>query len=457
MHLHILGICGTFMGSLAVIAKELGYTVSGSDKNSYPPMSTQLDAQGISVLAPGALAEGLVKADLVLVGNALSRGNPDVEFMLNEGITYASGPEWLFHAVLRDKWVLAVAGTHGKTTTSSILAWILECAGLAPGFLIGGLPLNFGSSARLTKGDYFVVEADEYDTAFFDKRSKFLHYHPRTLILNNLEYDHADIFPDLAAIEKQFHELVRMIPSKGKIIVNAADQNLSRVLNNGCWSERVSFGSNFAQWQAELLSLNGANFALKDPKGESIEIQWSLLGQHNVLNALAACAAASQIGVSLEIMQKALSSFQSVERRLALCGKVNNIKVYDDFAHHPTAIQTTIAALAANDPKSRIIAIVDLGSNSMKKGTHQDTLGPALAAAAQVFIYAPEALNWDINKVTKHHLQAFVFNSVAALIESLIEVVSAGDSLLAMSNGAFDGIHGKLLIALESNKEAKVF
>ncbi|HCV78657.1 MAG TPA: UDP-N-acetylmuramate:L-alanyl-gamma-D-glutamyl-meso-diaminopimelate ligase, partial [Pseudomonas sp.] len=373
MHIHILGICGTFMGSLAVLAKEAGHRVTGSDANVYPPMSTQLEAQGIELTQGYDPAQLDPAPDLVVIGNALSRGNPAVEYVLDKGLPYVSGPQWLAEHVLQGRWVLAVAGTHGKTTTTSMLAWVLEHAGMSPGFLIGGVPQNFGISARLGGTPFFVVEADEYDSAFFDKRSKFVHYRPRTTILNNLEYDHADIFPDLAAIERQFHHLVRTIPSSGLIIHPTAETALVRVLEMGCWTPVQTTGAG-GQWQARLLAEDGSRFEVLFEGQVQGTVNWELTGQHNVANALATLAAARHVGVVPSLGVAALSEFRSVKRRMEKVAEVRGVTVYDDFAHHPTAIATTLQGLRARVGSERIIAVIEPRSNSMKLGAHRDGL-----------------------------------------------------------------------------------
>ena len=373
MHIHILGICGTFMGSLAVLAKELGHRVTGSDANVYPPMSTQLQAQGIELIQGYDPAQLAPAPDLVVIGNALSRGNPAVEYVLNKGLPYVSGPQWLADHVLQGRWVLAVAGTHGKTSSASMLAWVLEHAGMSPGFLIGGVPQNFGISARLGGTPFFVVEADEYDSAFFDKRSKFVHYRPRTAILNNLEFDHADIFPDLAAIERQFHHLVRTIPGDGLIIHPTTEPALKRVIEMGCWTPVQTTGEG-GQWQARLLSADGSRFEVSFAGKTAGVVDWQLTGQHNVANALAVLAAARHVGVVAELGIAALCSFINAKRRMEKVAEVNGVTIYDDFAHHPTAIATTLDGLRKRIGSARLIAVIEPRSNSMKLGAHRDGL-----------------------------------------------------------------------------------
>lgn len=450
MHIHILGICGTFMGSLAVLAKELGHRVTGSDANVYPPMSTQLEAQGIELMQGYDPVHLQPEPDLVVVGNALSRGNPAVEYVLNKGLPYVSGPQWLADHVLQGRWVLAAAGTHGKTTTSSMLAWVLEHAGMSPGFLIGGVPQNFGISARLGGTPFFVVEADEYDSAFFDKRSKFVHYRPRTAILNNLEFDHADIFPDLAAIERQFHHLVRTVPGEGLIIYPQHETALARVIDMGCWTpvERTGDG---AQWQAKLLSADGSHFQVLFDGQVQGEVQWELTGLHNVNNALAALAAARHVGVVPQLGAEALSLFKSVKRRMEKVAQVQGVTLYDDFAHHPTAIATTLDGLRKNVGQAQVIAVVEPRSNSMKLGAHRDGLAESVAQADQVFWYAPPNLGWDLAAaVAGSAAPSQVCDSLESIIAGVKAVVRPGAHVVIMSNGGFGGLHGKLAAALEA-------
>ncbi|MFT6917053.1 MAG: UDP-N-acetylmuramate: L-alanyl-gamma-D-glutamyl-meso-diaminopimelate ligase [Motiliproteus sp.] len=451
MHLHILGICGTFMGSLALLAKARGFRVSGCDANVYPPMSTQLAEQGIELLQ-GYKAEHLQpRPDLVIIGNALSRGNPCVEQVLNDGIPYCSGPQWLADEILQDKWVLAVAGTHGKTTTSSMLAWVLEHAGMAPGFLIGGVPSNFGLSARLGDTPFFVIEADEYDTAFFDKRSKFVHYRPRTAILNNLEFDHADIFDDLAAIERQFHHLVRTIPANGQIITAQADSNLTRVLEQGCWTPVIGFGLQEGEWQARLLKDDGSAFEVMLAGQPVATVRWDQTGLHSVLNGLAAMAAARHVGVTPEHSAEALSLFAGVKRRMERIGIAAGITLYDDFAHHPTAIDTTLQGLRARAGAKPVLAIIEPRSNSMRLGCHRQALAPSTKAASEVFWYQPTGLNWDLDAVVAESpVPARVFNSVDAIIEAVKAYRDSDAEVVIMSNGGFEGIQQRLLTALQA-------
>jgi len=445
MHLHILGICGTFMGSLAIIAKQMGHQVTGSDANVYPPMSTQLEAQGISCLS-GYTPEHLQPApDLVIVGNAMTRGNPAIEYLLDHNLPYVSGPQWLHEHVLQTRWVLAVAGTHGKTTTASLLAWILEYAHLNPSFLIGGVAQNFGISARLTDSPFFVIEADEYDTAFFDKRSKFVHYMPRTLVLNNLEYDHADIFPDLSAIQRQFHHLIRIVP-QGLLIHNANQTALDEVLEQGCWTPKESFNTEQG-WHTRAINEQTGCFEVWLGDAQQGTVQWDTLGAHNRANAVAAIAAARHAGVPVKVACEALANFQGVKRRLELRGEVNAIKIYDDFAHHPTAIQETIKALRHKVGKQRILAVLEPRSNTMKLGVHQNTLAPSLQEADAVFIYQPPEQTWTF---PTQDLNAQIFQNSETLLQALLQQVHSNDHVLIMSNGGFANIHQRLLEALNA-------
>jgi UDP-N-acetylmuramate: L-alanyl-gamma-D-glutamyl-meso-diaminopimelate ligase len=447
MRLHILGICGTFMAGIAALAREAGHQVTGSDANAWPPMSTQLEHLGIAVMQgydPGHLRPA---PDVVVIGNALSRGNPAVEYVLDQGLPYVSGPEWLAEHVLHGRHVLAVAGTHGKTTTTSVLAWLLDHAGLEPGFLVGGVPLNFGVSARLGKGKFFVIEGDEYDTAFFDKRSKFLHYRPRTAILNNLEYDHADIFPDLAAIERQFHHLIRTVPASGRLVVNGADANLRRVLEMGCWSE-VAYFDDARGWTAQRLA-QGFEVSLQGSSQGSASTP--LAGAHNRSNALAAIAAAAHIGVAPADALAALESFQGIRRRLELRGEVRGVQVYDDFAHHPTAITVTIAALREQlgEQPGRILAVLEPRSNTMRLGGHAQTLAQSLEGAALSFVYARPDLKWDAQGALGSLGERLRLHAdLPGLVADVVAQAQPGDRLLVMSNGDFGGVHQKLLDAL---------
>jgi UDP-N-acetylmuramate: L-alanyl-gamma-D-glutamyl-meso-diaminopimelate ligase len=452
VHIHILGVCGTFMGGLALMAKQLGHRVTGSDENAYPPMSTQLEDWGIGLRSTYQARNLEPAPDLVIVGNALTRGNPEVEAVLNLGLAYVSGPQWLYNYILKDRWVLAVAGTHGKTTTSSMLTWILEEAGLRPGFLIGGVPLNFGVSARLGSAPYFVVEADEYDTAFFDKRSKFLHYRPRTAVLNNLEYDHADIFPDLAAIQRQFHQLVRSIPGQGLIIVPEADANLAEVLRMGCWTPvaktALGYPTSSAEWQAKSERPDASRFEVYCSGSRVGTVDWNLTGLHNVQNALAAVAAASHVGVHPERATAALSVFQGVKRRLEVRATVGGITVYDDFAHHPTAIAATLQGLRARVNGERIIAILEPRSNTMRMGIHADKLADSLSAADIAILYQPADAGWNAAQVAEGTSRISVSGSLDAIVERLNREAHAGDHLVFMSNGSFGGIHQRIVEAL---------
>lgn len=441
MHIHILGICGTFMGGVAAIARQAGHRVTGCDANVYPPMSTQLEAQGIALIEGFGPEQIELAPDVFVVGNVVSRGNPLMEAILDRGLPYVSGPQWLAENVLRDKWVLAVAGTHGKTTTASMLAWILEYAHLDPGFLIGGVPQNFGISARLTASPFFVIEADEYDTAFFDKRSKFVHYRPRTAVLNNLEFDHADIFPDLAAIETQFHHLLRTVPASGLIVVNGREDSLARVLRRGCWSAVEMFG--VAQgW------MMGGGDAIAFKESFQGALHWELLGEHNRLNALAAIAAARHAGVPADVSIEALGAFRNVKRRMEVRGVVEGVTVYDDFAHHPTAIATTLAGLRKKVGPARIFAVLEPRSNTMKLGVMKDALPASLVDADRIFCYGA-SLGWDAS-ATLAPLgdRAEVHADLDQLVRAVVDAARAGDHVLVMSNGGFDGVHGKLLAAL---------
>jgi len=450
MHVHVLGICGTFMGGLALLARALGHRVTGSDANVYPPMSTQLAAAGIALTEGYDPAQLDPPSDQLVIGNALSRGNPAVERALDDGLRYTSGAQWLAEEVLQGRWVLAVAGTHGKTTTASMLAWILDQAGLAPGFLIGGVPLDFGVSARLGDGPFFVVEADEYDTAFFDKRSKFVHYRPRTLVMNNLEFDHADIFTDLAQIQRQFHHLVRTVPASGLIVVPRSDAALAEVLAMGCWTpvEHVDLVDG-AAWGVAAMSADGSRFTVVCGGREIGEVRWCHTGLHNVANALAALAAARHAGVPPEVGIAALSAFQGVKRRMELRGEANGVRVYDDFAHHPTAIRTTLHGLRKQVGDARIIAILEPRSNTMRLGVHKDELPEALAEADRVFVYAPSNLGWDAAAVfARMGERARVFAQTEDIVRQVAAEARPDDHILGMSNGGFEGIHQRLLDAL---------
>lgn len=452
MHIHILGICGTFMGGIAALAKQAGFKVTGCDANVYPPMSTQLEALGIELINGYTANQTTLNPDVYVIGNAVSRGNPLMEEILNQGLPYTSGPQWLAEHVLQGKWVLAIAGTHGKTTTASMLAWILEYAGLAPGYLIGGVPENFSVSARLpgkpkqdpnSTSPFFVIEADEYDTAFFDKRSKFVHYRPRTVVLNNLEFDHADIFEDLAAIEKQFHHLVRTIPQNGLVVTNAKESNLQRVIDRGCWTPIEPFG-HADSWHAEHAENDGAFEVMFAGKAYG-KVNWEIIGEHNRMNALASIAAARHVGVPVAESIAALSAFKNVKRRMELRGEVNHISVYDDFAHHPTAIATTIAGLRAKVGTSRILAVLEPRSNTMKLGIMKLALPASLADADLVFSYG-ENLDWDLEGAMQPIAEkSQVFMDLEQLITAIAETAQPTDHILVMSNGGFGGIHQKIL------------
>ena len=491
MHIHILGICGTFMGGIAVLAKHAGHKVTGCDANVYPPMSTQLEAQGIQLIEGFSPEQTKLNPDIYVIGNVVSRGNPLMEEILNRGLPYISGPQWLAENVLQGKWVLAVAGTHGKTTTSSMLAWILEYAGLAPGFLIGGVPENFGVSARLPqtppmpipspmqgegkgggsveysvnnfqppspqpspsqregdKSPFFVIEADEYDTAFFDKRSKFVHYRPRTAVLNNLEFDHADIFEDLAAIEKQFHHLVRTVPQQGLVVANGKEASLQRVIDKGCWTPVEKFGTD-ADWQAVNSHGDGSFDVLYKGKLQG-HVAWGLLGEHNRMNALASIAAARHAGVAVDVSIAALTEFRNVKRRMELRGVVNQISVYDDFAHHPTAIETTLAGLRGKVGSARILAVLEPRSNTMKLGVMKSALPASLQDADLVFCYQAN-LGWDAREaLAPISAKTQVHDDLDQLVAAIVQAATMGDHVLVMSNGGFGGIHQKLLDALKA-------
>jgi len=454
MHVHILGICGTFMGGIAAIAREAGHRVTGSDRNVYPPMSTQLAALGIDVVEGFGAAQLDPPPDAVVVGNVMTRGQPVVEALLDRGLDYASGPEWLAREVLKGRWVLAVAGTHGKTTTSAMLAWVLEHAGLRPGFLIGGVPADFGTSARLGAAPFFVIEADEYDTAFFDKRAKFVHYRPRTLVLNNLEYDHADIYPDVAAIERQFHHLVRTVPGGGRILWNAADARLAETLAMGCWTPREGFAREAvagATWSAQ--TRGPADFSRFEvfQAGRPVGVlEWGLMGAHNADNALAAIAAAHHAGVPAALALEALGRFRGVARRMQLAGEAGGVRIYDDFAHHPTAIETTLDGLRRRVGGARIVAVLEPRSNTMRMGVHRTALAASLSKADEVWLYSPPDLGWDIGEVVRSlGPRAQQASGIEPLVEQLAAGLRPGDHVLIMSNGGFGGLHGKLLAALE--------
>ncbi len=452
MHVHILGIAGTFMGGIAAIAKAAGHHVTGADRNVYPPMSDQLTALGMDFMQ-GFDADQLdLRPDVVIVGNALSRGVPVIEEMLNRGLPYISGPQWLAEQVLRDRHVIAVCGTHGKTTTTSMLAWILEHAGLSPGFLIGGVAANFDVTARLGKAPYFVIEADEYDTAFFDKRAKFVHYRPRTAVLNNLEYDHADIYPDVAAIRWQFNQLLRSVPAAGRVIVNANDSNLAATLAAGCWTPTETFALSNADWSARAEPGTAHRrfevLARGRPAGV---VDWPLLGEHNVMNALAAIAAANQAGVEPAHAVRALSEFRGVRRRMEIRGAADGVTIYDDFAHHPTAMRASVRALRESVGNARIIAVVEMRSNTMKMGVHREQLAESVADADLCWFLAPADLGWELSAaLSMLGERAHCTSTLEGVLEGLGQLLRPGDQVLIMSNGGFGGLHAKLLAQLNA-------
>ncbi|WP_373948941.1 UDP-N-acetylmuramate:L-alanyl-gamma-D-glutamyl-meso-diaminopimelate ligase [Vibrio pomeroyi] len=448
MHIHILGICGTFMGGAAVLARQLGHKVTGSDANVYPPMSTLLESQGIEIIEGFDPSQLEPRPDLVVIGNAMSRGNPCVEYVLDNNLRYTSGPQWLQEFLLHDRWVLAVSGTHGKTTTSSMLAWILEYCGYAPGFLVGGVLGNFGISARLGESMFFVVEADEYDSAFFDKRSKFVHYHPRTLVMNNLEFDHADIFDDLEAIKRQFHHLVRTVPSNGRIFSPKQDMAIQDVLSRGCWSETESSGE-LGDWDAKKLVKDGSKFEVYF-QGECVgTVDWDLVGDHNVNNALMAIAAARHVGVTPDLACESLATFINTKRRLEFKGEVAGVSVYDDFAHHPTAIELTLGGLRNKVDTKKIIAVLEPRSATMKRGVHKETLADSLKQADSTYLFQPDNIDWSVQDVADAcHQPAHVSDDMDAFVDKIVSEAQASDQILVMSNGGFGGIHQKLLDAL---------
>ena len=453
MHVHILGICGTFMGGIAALARASGHRVTGSDQHVYPPMSDQLSSLGIELIEGYEPSQLALKPDVVVVGNVMSRGNPLIEALLESGIPYTSGPEWLARYVLADRWVLAVAGTHGKTTASSILAWILEHAGLAPGFLIGGVPENFSVTARLGTGAHFVVEADEYDTAFFDKRAKFVHYRPRTAVLNNLEHDHADIYPDVASIQWQFHQLLRMVPRNGLVVANVGEVHVTEVIDMGCWTPIERFSTDLrgdAAWYP--LAAPGSDytsFALMEGNRHVCDVEWAMLGRHNAQNAVAAMLAARHAGVSIDDAAAALRAFKGVRRRLETRGVVNGITVYDDFAHHPTAIENSIDGLRRRIGAAKLIAVLEPRSNTMKLGTHRKALPKSLAGADDVWLYQGPSVQWDVaGAVAPLGEHARVVTDIEELAAHLARAAQPGDHVLIMSNGGFGGVHEKLLARL---------
>ncbi|ACH64956.1 UDP-N-acetylmuramate:L-alanyl-gamma-D-glutamyl-meso-diaminopimelate ligase [Aliivibrio fischeri MJ11] len=436
------------MGGAATLARQLGHKVTGCDANVYPPMSTLLESQGIEIIEGFDPSQLDPAPDLVVIGNAMSRGNPCVEYVLDKNLKYTSGPQWLQEFLLQDRWVLAVAGTHGKTTTSSMLAWVLEECGYKPGFLVGGVLGNFGESARLGESMFFVVEADEYDSAFFDKRSKFVHYRPRTLVLNNLEFDHADIFDDLAAIQRQFHHLIRTVPSTGRIFAPKQDKPLEQVLEQGCWSE-LEFTGEDGQWKAIKLQKDGSQFDVYF-EGEKVgQVNWDLVGDHNVSNALMVVASARHVGVTPDLACEALGKFINTKRRLELKGEVNGVTVYDDFAHHPTAIDLTLNGLRNKVGDKKIIAVLEPRSSTMKLGVHKDTLAASLHAADSVYLYQPDNIAWSVDDVAQQCTQpAHTHNNIDAFVDMIVNEAQPGDQILVMSNGGFEGIHGKLLSRL---------
>ena len=459
MHQHILGICGTFMGGLALLARALGHRVTGSDANVYPPMSTQLELAGIDLMQGYEAGQLDPAPDMVIVGNAMKRGLSVVEAMLDRDLPYTSGPQWLAQHGLRGRHVLAVAGTHGKTTAASMLTWVLDQAGLSPGFLIGGVPMGFGVSARLGDGRHFVIEADEYDTAFFDKRSKFVHYRPRTLILNNLEFDHADIFDDLAQIQRQFHHLVRTVPAAGRIVHASGDKALDAVLAMGCWtplastgvsdcaeSGTVQVGSDKMDWQAELVSADGSAFRVWHQGRDVGTLEWSLIGLHNAQNAIAAIAAAEHVGIGPSQSIAALASFLGVKRRMELRGTAGGVRVYDDFAHHPTAIASTLHGLRRQVVDAGVIAVLEPRSNTMRMGSHSAALAPALKAADLVIVYSPPELQWDAESALGALGERLsVCHSLEQIVNRVATAAAPGDHVLVMSNGGFGGVHQRLL------------
>lgn len=455
MHVHILGICGTFMGGLALLARAKGHRVTGSDANVYPPMSTQLEEQGIELIQgfdPSQLGDAGSYPDLVVIGNAMSRGNPCVEAVLNLGIPYTSGPQFLADHILPERWVLAVSGTHGKTSTSSMLAWILEDCGYQPGFLIGGVPQNFGVSARLGESAFFVVEADEYDSAFFDKRSKFVHYHPRTLVINNLEFDHADIFADLAAIQKQFHHLIRTVPGQGKVIWPADSHAVKQTIDMGCWSEQETYHSSEVTngWHAKTLSDDCHEFEVFFDGQSRGVLDWALIGQHNIENAVMAIAAARHVGVAPSAAIDALARFVPPKRRLELLGTVNGVSVYDDFAHHPTAIATTIKGMRAKVGQTKITIVLEPRSNTMKSGVHKDTLAHSMLQADEAFLYQADTIDWNMKEAMEAAvIPVTVLHQIDDVVAKVAASAKPGDTIVVMSNGGFGGLHKKLLAALE--------
>jgi UDP-N-acetylmuramate: L-alanyl-gamma-D-glutamyl-meso-diaminopimelate ligase len=460
MHLHIIGIAGTFMGGIAALARAAGHRVTGSDRNVYPPMSTQLEALGIDLIEGYSPDQLALAPDVFVIGNVMSRGNPLVEAILDSGRRYESGPEWLARNVLADRWVMGVAGTHGKTTTTSLLAWILEHAGLEPGFLVGGVPLDFGVSARLGAGRHFVVEADEYDTAFFDKRAKFVHYRPRTAILNNLEHDHADIYPDVGSIQRQFHFLLRSVPGNGRLVVNAADRHLAEVLEMGCWTPVERFTAEESvptDWRVIAEPGSGyARFAILHGERTVGEVEWDTFGRHNAENALAALVAACHAGVDEQAALEALRRFGGVRRRLELRGTVGGVAVYDDFAHHPTAIATTLEGVRRTAAGGRVIAVLEPRSNTMKLGTHRAALAESLRGADRVFVYRSAEVRWDVAEALLPLGElAVVHDDLERLTAAIVAATRPGDRLVLMSNGSFGGLHERLLAALAARADGR--
>ena len=454
-HLYFLGIGGTLMGSLALLAKDLGHTVSGSDGKIYPPMSDLLAAANITVHEGFSPEQLEPSPDLVIVGNAnLPRGSEAIEHVLNKGLRYTSGAQWLGDTVLHDRWVIAVTGTHGKTSTASMVAWILDYAGMSPGYLIGGAPANFETSARLGETPFFVVEADEYDTSYFDRRSKFVHYRPRTLVINNLEYDHADIFPDLAAIETQFHHLVRCIPAEG-LIIRGDGAAIDRVLERGVWSPTVTVqASGDDGWSWRALSAQADKLEISAPDGAVASLQWPLIGAHNAANATAAIAAAGHVGISLEDAVSALATFKGVKRRLELLGKPGDIAVYDDFAHHPTAIESTLLALRAQTVAGKLIALIEPRSNTMRMGEHREQLAAAAGAADHTLWFEPVEMSWELGSAVGAAPGQEVFHSIDTMIDRTLALATPGDNIVVMSNGGFGGLHRQLMTELEARVRA---
>lgn len=445
-HIHILGICGTFMGGVAMIAKQLGYHVTGSDTNVYPPMSTFLENSGIKIISNFDVEQLQPAPDMVIVGNAMKRGNPCVEYVLENNLPYTSGPQWLHDNLLRHRWVLAVSGTHGKTTTTGMLTWILEQNGLEPGFLIGGISGNFGISSRLGNSQYFVIEADEYDTAFFDKRSKFVHYNPKTLIINNIGFDHADIFDDIRAIQRQFHHMIRTMPKSGLILSADSETTAKETLDMGCWSETQFLGQD-KEWFAERITNDCSQFAVYHHGEKVAEVHWNIVGQHNMHNALMAIAAAHHIGISVENAANALSTFINAKRRLEVKGEVNDITVYDDFAHHPAEIQATLTALRDKVGGGvRILAVLEPRSNTMKMGHHKGEIAPALVRSDHVFLLQPDNIPWEVAEIAANCVQPTSWSAdINKLVDMIVKEAEPKDHILVMSNGSFGGIHQKLL------------